>query len=231
MRRLILSVSVGIMAVAMALPSFAADLPRRGYYKAPVAPAYVAPLFTWSGFYIGINGGYGWGKSDWSSTATTGSTSPDGGLIGVTLGYNVQTDVWVWGFEGDFDASWLKGSDNTGTGVCSGTDGCETKVPWFATARARVGYALGRWLPYITGGAAFADVKMTPNGGGSDTDTRVGWTVGGGIEYAFLGPWSAKLEYLYSDLGTASCSAATCGVDTNVDFTASMVRAGINYRF
>jgi outer membrane immunogenic protein len=86
-------------------------------------------------------------------------------------------------------------------------------------------------MPYITGGAAFGDVKMTTNTGASETDSRFGWTVGAGVEYAFLSPWTFKIEYLYMDLGKASCSAATCVVSTDVDFTASMVRAGFNYRF
>jgi outer membrane immunogenic protein len=86
-------------------------------------------------------------------------------------------------------------------------------------------------MPYITGGAAFGDVKMTPVGGASETDTRFGWTGGGGLEYAFQGAWSAKVEYLYVDLGKASCSVATCGVATDVTFKTSIVRGGINYHF
>lgn len=214
------------LALAMASPSLAADLPRPAY-KAPV---YVAPLFSWTGFYVGISGGYGFGKSDWSSTATTGDTKPKGALAGATLGYNLQTGAWVWGVEADISASWMKDSAETGTGVCSG-GGCETKNSWFGTARGRIGYAWDRWLPYITGGAAFGDIKMTRNTGLSESETRVGWTAGLGVEYAFLGAWSAKLEYLYADLGKAECSATTCGIATDVDFKANIIRAGLNYRF
>jgi outer membrane immunogenic protein len=228
MKRFFLTLGAGLLAVAMASPSFAADLPRP-VYKAPPG-AYIAP-FSWSGFYLGINGGYGWGTSDWSSSATSGSTKPKGGLVGGTLGYNLQTGNWVWGIEGDFDASWMKDSDNTGSGVCTGTNGCESKNSWFATVRGRIGYAWNHWLPYITGGGAFTDLKMTPNGGASETDTMFGWTMGAGVEWAFTGAWSAKLEYLYADLGDTTCSAATCGIDTTVDFKTNIVRAGINYRF
>lgn len=142
-----------------------------------------------------------------------------------------QTSTWVWGLEGDFDASWIKGSGNTGGGICGGANGCETSNTWLGTARGRIGYAWDRWLPFITGGAAFGNVKMTPNSGTGESQTKVGWVLGGGVEYAFMGAWSAKLEYLYVDLGTATCSTATCGIDTEVKFNTSVVRAGVNYRF
>jgi outer membrane immunogenic protein len=226
MKRLQLSLSVGLLIAAMAAPSFAADMPRKAF-KSPV---YSAPAFSWTGFYVGINGGYGWGNSNWSSAVTTGSPKPKGGLLGATVGYNMQTGVWVWGLEGDFDASWIKGTDNAGTGLCAGV-GCETRNSWLATARGRVGYSFDRWLPFITGGLAFGDVKMTPNIGLSETKTKTGWALGAGVEYAFMGAWSLKGEYLYADLGKASCSAATCLVATDVSFKTSTVRFGVNYRF
>lgn len=222
MERFTLAACAGLLAVAMASPSFAADLPRK-------APMYVAS-FSWSGFYVGINGGYGWGTSNWTSAVTTGSAKPKGGLAGGTIGYNMQTGVWVWGLEGDLDASWMKGTDTSGTGVCSGV-GCETKNSWLATGRGRIGYAWDRWLPFITGGAAFGDIKMTPLAGASTTKSKLGWTAGAGVEYAFNGPWSVKAEYLYVDLGKATCGASTCGIDTDVTYKTSIVRAGVNYRF
>jgi outer membrane immunogenic protein len=225
MKRLILTACAGLLAAAVASPSFASDLPRPAYKN----PVYVAP-FSWSGFYVGINGGYGWGTSNWSSVVTTGSPKPKGGLLGGTLGYNLQTGAWVWGLEGDFDASWLKGTDTSGTGDCAGV-GCQTSNNWLATTRGRIGYAWDRWLPYLTGGAAFGNVKMTPAAGASTTQTKIGWTLGAGVEYAFMGAWSAKLEYLYADLGKSTCGAATCGIDTDVKFNTSIVRVGLNYRF
>lgn len=224
MKRLLLSVAAGLLVAAMAAPSFAADLPRK-------APAYSAPpVFSWTGFYAGINGGYGWGTSSWSSAVTSGSPKPKGGLVGGTLGYNMQTGVWVFGIEGDFDATWLKGTDSSGTGLCSGI-GCQTKNSWLATVRGRVGYAFDRWLPFITGGVAFGDIKMTPNNTLSESKTNAGWALGAGVEYAFMGAWSLKGEYLYADLGKATCSASTCGIATDVSFKASTVRVGVNYRF
>lgn len=220
----------GFFAATMAAPSFAADLPTPAY-KAPI---YVAPIFTWSGFYVGINGGYAWGHSDWNN-APMGNVSLNakGGMVGGTIGYNLQTGTWVWGLEGDIDATWIDGSSQAGGAgsVCDGPNGCETKNSWLATARGRIGFAWDRFLPYITGGAAFGNIKATPNGGASVNKTKVGWTAGAGVEWAFYGPWSAKLEYLYADLGSITCDTATCGSDTTVSLKTNMVRAGINYRF
>jgi outer membrane immunogenic protein len=220
MKRFTLSACAGLLAVAMALPSFAADFP--GVAK---APSYASP-WNWTGFYVGINGGYAWGTSNWTNPATgatTGDFNLTGALVGGTIGYNLQTGLWVWGAEADIDASWIKGTDAT---VC-----CQTKNDWLATARGRVGYAFDHWLPFLTGGMAFGDIKMTPVGFPSETTTKIGWTVGGGLEYAFQGPWSAKVEYLYADLGKGSCSVATCGAATDVTFKTSIVRAGVNYHF
>ena len=120
----------------------------------------------------------------------------------------------------------MKGSTSTNCPA-----GCETKNDWLGTARARLGYAgWNNLLPYITGGAAFGDIKGT-SGAASVSKTNIGWTAGAGLEYAFLGAWSAKVEYLYADLGKASCGAATCGVDTDIKFNANIVRVGLNYRF
>ncbi len=226
MKRLPMALYVGLFVAAMAAPSFAADLPRPSY-KAPI---YSVPGYSWTGFYAGINAGYGFGKSDWSGAGTTGSTSPKGALAGVTLGYNLQTGSWVWGLEGDVDYSWVKGS-TVGTGACGGV-GCETKNTWLGTARGRLGYAgWDRWLPYLTGGAAFGNIKMTPAVGAGDSKTRFGYALGAGVEYAVLTNWTAKIEYLYADLGTANCAAGSCPTSTDVSFKENLVRLGLNYRF
>jgi outer membrane immunogenic protein len=219
-------IRAGIAATALLIAPIAAqsaDLPRS--YK---APAYSAPAYAnWSGFYVGINGGYGFGKSSWSGGGiSTGDFNVKGAQAGLTAGYNFQTGTWVWGLEGDLDWSGIKG---TTTVNCVTT--CETKNEWMGTARGRIGYAgWNNLLPYLTGGAAFGNIKGT-GAAGSVTKTNVGWTAGVGLEYAFLGAWSAKLEYLYADLGKATCEAATCGVATDIKFNANLVRVGLNYRF
>ena len=217
----------GIAAAAFLtapLAAQAADLPRPTYK----APAYVAPeAANWTGFYLGINGGYGFGKSDWDDPAV--SVDPKGPLVGLTLGYNWQTGMWVWGLEGDIDWADIKGSADCAGGTC------ETKNDWLGTARFRLGYAgWNNWLPYITGGAAFGELKADNSASGlTTTKTQVGWTAGLGVEYAFRSHWSAKLEYLYADLGKFDCGAACSPAVTpdDVSFKANLIRAGINYRF
>jgi outer membrane immunogenic protein len=210
--------SVGVLALGVAQAS-AADIARRR--PPPVqAPVYVAPPFSWTGGYIGVNGGYGFGRSEFSAPFAGSSFDTSGGLVGGTLGYNYQMDQIVFGIEGDIDASWIKGSS-----TCGGLS-CETKNSWLATVRGRLGYAAGRFMPYVTGGAAFGDINNTIAGLGSASETKTGWTAGGGLEYNFNGPWSAKLEYLYVDLGRGAPIAGS-----DADLTANIVRAGINYRF
>jgi len=205
----------------------AADLPPQGPAPSYKAPPYVPPepaFATWSGFYVGVNVGYGFGKSDWSSPAV--SLSPKGFIAGGTLGYNMQTGTWVWGFEGDFNYSDIKETDDS----CS-AGSCETKLSWLGTARGRIGYAgWNNFLPYITGGGAFGGLKASSNLGNAST-TKIGWTAGAGLEYAFMSNWSAKVEYLYMDLGSFDCNACSATGSNSVDFTANLVRGGINYRF
>ena len=229
MKRLTLLAIAGLMAAAWASPSLAADLPRPAY-KAPV---YVAPTaFSWTGFYVGINGGYAWGHSDWNNVGGNTSFAVKKYQVGGTLGYNMQTGNFVYGLEGDIDASWADGSDGgTAGSPCATT--CSTRNNWLATGRGRVGYAFDRFLPYITGGAAIGNIKGTASNGGSIDKTKLGWVAGAGVEWAFMANWSAKVEYLYADLGKVTCDLATCGGggDTEISYKTNMVRVGVNYRF
>jgi outer membrane immunogenic protein len=212
----------GVALVGLTGAAVAADLPPGGapYYAAP----YALPVFTWTGFYVGVNGGGGFGNSAWD---TTSSFSTTGALVGGTIGYNYQMGPAVLGAEGDIDWSNIKGT--TTTGACPA--GCTTSDSWLSTLRARLGYAAGRFMPYVTGGGAFGNINAaTPGlvGGGA---TNVGWTVGAGLEFAIAGHWSAKAEYLYVDLGKFNCGAGCGAPSDNVSFTTSLVRGGINYRF
>jgi outer membrane immunogenic protein len=224
MQRLITMACAGLLAAAVVTPSFAADLPRPAYKAAPAV--YVAP-FSWSGFYVGLNAGSSW--TNVTLGGTTGDFNTKGAVFGATLGYNLQTGSWVWGLEGDFDVSTIKGSEST---LC-GAGSCETKNTWLATARGRVGYAYDRWLPYFTGGLAMGNVKMTTPAATSQSTTRTGYALGVGVEYAFMGPWSAKAEYLYADLGKAKCDIGACGGASSFEatFKTNLLRFGVNYRF
>jgi outer membrane immunogenic protein len=216
-----LAAAFGVLALAAAAPASAADLPAQMPYK---APAYVN-AYNWTGFYLGINGGGAWGGSDWNGFGV--SNSPSGGMIGATAGYNWQGmgNPWVFGIEGDLD--WTDISDRT---ACAGLT-CSTRNDWLGTVRGRVGYSWDRFMPYFTGGVAFGNIKAHRTGLAGNEDTNAGWTIGGGVEAVVAGNWTAKLEYLYVDLGDTTCSAAACGVATNVDLTTNVFRAGLNYRF
>jgi outer membrane immunogenic protein len=218
MRRLLFT-TISLLALT-ATSAFAADLPRAMPTK---APAVFSPQYNWTGFYVGINGGYGWGKLSWSAFGS--DADPSGGLVGGTVGYNWQTGPWVYGLEGDIDWSGIKGSFTSA--ACP--TGCETKNEWLATVRGRLGYAFDRVMPYVTGGLAVGDIKATQAGVGSVSDTNAGWTVGGGVEAALAANWTAKVEYLYADLGDVSCTV--CAPATNVDFRTHIVRTGVNLRF
>jgi len=221
----VLLAGVGMLALGIASAS-AADLGRRMPAK---APAYVSPpLYNWTGFYVGVNGGGAFGHSELNNVFGTQGYDVNGGLVGGTLGYNYQVGQWVFGLEGDVD--WADISGSTSSGICAGLS-CSTKNDWLATARGRVGYAFDRFLPYVTGGGAFGDVKTSVAGFSGQTTTQAGWTAGGGLEFAINGPWTAKVEYLYVNLGKDTCGTPNCPVSTTNDFHTNIVRAGINYRF
>ena len=217
----------GLAALTLLATSFsaqAADIPRP-VYKGPRS---VIAYYNWTGFYVGVNAGYGFGTTTWSAVPAANS-SPKGFLAGGTLGYNYQVGSIVYGIEGDFDWADVKATADCAVGVT-----CETKNDWLATFRGRIGYAFDRWLPYLTAGGAYGDVKATvsvPLAGlaASSSKSQLGWTVGAGLEYAFLSNWSAKIEYLYVDLGSFDTGPAP--VVNNVSFKESIVRAGLNYKF
>jgi outer membrane immunogenic protein len=214
---------IAVMGISVA--AHAADLPRP--IPAPMvtkAPPYVEQTFNWTGFYIGVNGGGGWGHA---FSPLSGGINTSGGVAGGTVGYNAQFGNWVLGFEGDMDWS------NVGASTSSaGCPGCSIQNDWLSTARGRVGYSVGRWLPYVTGGLAVGDVKAGVPGFAGATNTQVGWAAGAGVEYALSNQWSAKLEYLHVDLGRFDCGTSCGAVGTdNVSFHDNLVRGGINYRF
>ncbi|MFZ3358430.1 MAG: outer membrane beta-barrel protein [Xanthobacteraceae bacterium] len=240
MKRILIT---AFLSIAAAIPAFAADLPQP---MAPQAPAayvpVVAPVYNWGGIYVGINGGWGWGNGKWTANTGTGTFSANandnGGVVGGTLGANWQTGVLVFGVEGDWDYSGI----NTGTTstICVVSGNCQTGDNWLSTIRGRFGYAMDRVLFYGTAGGAFANVQTTLNGA-STTRTQSGWTAGVGAEWAFAENWTAKVEYLYVNLGNGNVSGAcpaglaSCPVGTpfnvSVGLTENLVRAGVNFKF
>jgi outer membrane immunogenic protein len=215
-----------VSLAALAGAAAAADLPPAApapYYKA--APAYL-PAYSWTGLYIGINGGGGFGRSTWDNT---GGFDISGGLVGGTIGYNYQFGQVVAGVEADLDWADINGSTTLNCAA-----GCTTGDSWLSTVRGRLGIAAGRFMPYITGGVAFGNIEASGPGLVGASSTNTGWTLGGGIEMSLAGGWTAKAEYLYVDLGSFNCGTgcgAAPGVVDNVAYTTNIVRAGINYRF
>lgn len=214
-----------LMAAASA---HAADLPNRGFAPPPAAAVYVPPVFSWTGFYVGLNGGYGWGSLGSIGNATFGK--PSGFTLGGTAGYNYQINQFVIGLEGDLNWTNIDSTERAPGPVFSTAD-----VNWMGTLRARAGFSLDRALLFVTGGYAGAslDAKfndlLTP-ANGSESNWRNGWALGGGIEYAFTRNISAKTEYLYTSFGNQNVFTGTANA-SRADLSLSLVRAGVNYRF
>jgi outer membrane immunogenic protein len=244
MKRLLI---VGALALASAAPAMAADLPP------PVAPpprapaAYIPapPPFSWTGFYVGLNAGYGFGSSTWTPNVApfgaVGSFDVRGPMMGGQIGGNYQFGQFVVGAEGDFDWQNVRGGTTGGTCGIAAIGGCAVASNYFATIRARGGFAADRALFYITGGAAFTNVKPSTGalsyGGGAET----GWTAGGGIEYAITDNWTTKIEYLYAAFQNGTCNTSACApigavptfafAPVSTTFHENVVRAGVNYKF
>ena len=196
-RAFLIAATLSLAATSQVL---AADLPPAAAPpRAPAAYIPPPPLFSWTGFYLGINGGYGFGQSSFSNAVdgSTGNFNTSGFLIGGTLGANYQIGSFVIGLEGDGDWNNANGSINS---TCV-TFSCTTQGEWLATVRGRAGFAWDRVLFYGTGGAAFGSVQASAGGLPYATSTQTGWTAGAGVEWAFLPNWTAKVEYLYVNLG------------------------------
>jgi outer membrane immunogenic protein len=238
MNRLLIVAMAFLLAASRAM---AADLP---VHPGP-APAYypVATVYDWGGGYIGINGGYAFGQSEWGSdplnpsgNSSTGNFHVNGGLVGATIGVSGQWGAWVLGVEGDFDWQGLSGSGSSSfcTSLITSTTpntrnfvgdtiiinappaglSCKTASNWLGTLRARFGYAWDRVLVYGTAGGAGANVETALTGLPYQNNAEFGWTVGGGVEVALAENWTFKVEYLFVDLGNAVCNHGySCGYD------------------
>lgn len=218
----------GVLALSMG-SALAAD---------PVAET----MHDWTGPYIGLNVGYGWGdqeqnywllQDDVTNNYDSGNQDMDGILGGGQIGVNYQIGAFVLGAETDFQFSGIEGDFKTSDGYsCEPVDKCTAEIGWFGTLRARAGYAFGNFLPYVTGGLAYGRVEAN---NGKDfpadwdiSDDQLGWTIGGGLEMAFSEHLTGRLEYLYVDLGETSPKGAFA-FEASSDF--NVARAGVNYAF
>lgn len=232
-----------VMLLASSLP-FAACLPAAASDALAAAPA----GFVWTGGYVGIHLGYGGGRTtvtelDGYSFSVFDDTAfkfnSNGFLGGVHAGYLWQSGQLVYGLEMDFTGADI---DNTvANSMIPGSDeSFSTSIDWFGTTRARLGYSIDRFLPFVTGGVAFGHVKSSydDNDAGQDNhavadDVVAGWTVGAGAQYALTDNWSLRAEYLYVDLEDSQGSFETGGDSFRYDFDNNIhvVRLGASYRF
>jgi outer membrane immunogenic protein len=202
--------ALALIAAGLTTSAQAADL----NYVGPAA--YTGkPLFdgfSWARPYLGVNLGYAWGS------VANNPTKPSGFVGGVQAGYNWQSGAFVFGLEGDIQA----------TGAEETFAPWKFSNPWFGTVRGRAGYALNNILFFGTGGLAFGELRATTFGA-SEAHTNAGWTLGAGAEVGlgFAPNWSAKVEYLYVDL--ANSNFVITGASNGYRF--GLIRAGVNYRF
>jgi outer membrane immunogenic protein len=213
MKRLLLA---GV-ALSVATAASAADMQARPYTKAP--PAAVVAAYNWSGFYVGAMGGFGW-ETDAGS----------GGFGGGTVGYNWQLpgSQFVFGVEVDAAAAGIKNNitfDDGSTQV--------DKTNAFGSVTGRAGFAIDAALLYAKGGFAWANAKTTISDGLntlSDSHTHTGYTIGGGLEYLFTPNWSAKAEYMYTNVGSETYNFGGLPADSG-SFDFHTIKVGVNYHF
>ncbi len=261
-----------LLIAATALSGFLAS----GGAALAADPVIDDPAYDWTGFYIGINGGYGWsdsertnlftdditpsnlGDSTDESRGTIGKLKAEGEFGGLQAGYNLQSDMFVFGIEGDIQYSGI-GDERSGdftnpNGAFNPIEGeASLDLDWFGTVRGRVGASFDRLLFYITGGVAFGDVdyelEAIETGGGAlfetslkSSKTEVGYVVGGGAEFAFAQNWTMKLEYQYLDFGNIDADSPVTNIvggaqngteeaSSDIDAAFHTVRLGVNFKF
>lgn len=237
MRKIIRTVAV-ISAAVVTTSVAAAD----GYHYDSVKDA---PRFTehdWSGFYVGAHVGYGWGTGESfvanpaRTTVFDPSVDTDGFVAGGQVGFNLQLRSLVLGVEADISGSDVSGDTQfTGFFAPSTTD-AGFDVNWLATVRGRLGFTAGKFLVYGTGGVAYADIESSfqvgggaGRPGGTFSETRHGYVVGGGLEYALSRNISLKAEYLYVELEDKEYQLPSGWFGS--DLTLETAKIGVNYRF
>jgi outer membrane immunogenic protein len=239
--------TVGLVALGMTAPAWAADLPARPYTKAP--PPVVAAIYDWSGFYIGLNGGGGWSHKCWDLNtaagvfqANLGCHDATGGLVGGQIGYRWQASSWVFGLEAQGDWADLKGS-NASLFTAGVTN--QTRIDALGLFTGQIGYAWNNVLWYLKGGAAVARDRYDGIGAvvgvfDKASETRWGGVVGAGLEFGFAPNWSAGVEYDHAFMGNHNLNFVATGAlapvgtfsrNVTVRQDIDMVTARINYHF
>jgi outer membrane immunogenic protein len=242
-RRYLTGTTALVLSVGFAAAAAGADIAPM-YTKAPLAPAY----YNWTGCYAGIQAGYGWGKSKFSDPSGTAfappgqsvTETPQGGLIGGQAGCDYQfAGRWVAGIEIADAYADIRRGGLTDPFFDSKSE-FDARTNNLGSVTGRVGYGWDRVLLYGKGGAAWShniyDVNKAFGAVITDfsgSDTRFGWTAGAGIEWAFAGNWSAKVEYNHYDMGSATLNLVGGGatLPTTIKQTFDTATIGVNYRF
>ena len=212
---------------ALSVAASAADLPAR---KTAPAPYAAAPLFTWTGFYVGGQLGGAWTRDSIATLGTVAAGTINGSSLigGVHAGYNQQFGSIVLGLEADGE---LANASKTAIIGTTQTD----RLQGQGSIRGRLGYAIDNALIYGTGGLAIANFRTAyPVSGLTASSTRTGWTLGAGIEYALTRNWTARVEYRYADFGNATDVGAPLGgavTSARHSLTEQAVRVGVSYKF
>ena len=226
------SLSVATVAlISLSGHAFAADV---------IAEAPPPPVFTWTGYYFGVQAGGGWGDVDISALGVDTSNDLSGAYGGGHLGARWQFNQFTIGAEAEINASSIDGSESLA--AFGGTADLETKVNWFGSVNGELGWALDRWLIYGTAGFAFGGVKQEESvsipGDFLSTDqeeTATGWTAGAGVDYAFTDNLIIGVRYRYYDFGSVDFDGVTDGTITipgqDIDTKIHTVSAKVSYKF
>ncbi len=210
-----------VAAIGLASPTLAADLP---IYEVVADDVVVGEIISsWDGFFIGVNAGFEREKNRGDFIGDLRPSFDDGGVIaGVQAGYNYQIGHWVLGVEADLMYAPLEAS------VTAPSGNFTTESKWLSTIRGRIGITSNGYLFYVTGGAAFAELKSNYLGA-TNSNNAVGWTAGAGLEMAIGNNFTARGEYLYTDFGNDDYlyGTQTAGYNTEMH----IFRAGLNYYF
>jgi outer membrane immunogenic protein len=238
-RGFLIATSAGFAAAAAMPGAQAADMPIK-------APRYVEPAADWTGWYIGAHAGGAWQKTDVNTGSgffndgyffpnPNASISKSGFIGGGQLGYNWQHGNFVFGLEGDISGLSGRASTSFDTGYQTGS--YSSKMRWLSTVRGRFGLAVGDTMAYMTAGVAFGGVRSTVNfddiGTYSRSQTKTGWTIGGGVEHMLSRNWTIGLEGLFVDLGSTTVNHGSDNSNKSTRFSNQAIigRVKLNYKF
>jgi len=231
MNKNLLLAAVSLVALSATAPALAADLAARPYTK---APAMIATVYDWSGFYIGINGGGGSSHATWDfvGVGREGSHDATGGTVGGQIGYRWQSGQWVFGVEGQ--GNWADFSGDNNSALFASRN--RTKIDAFGLITGQVGYAWNNVLVYVKGGAAVVSNKyeISSTAGAllsSSSDSRWGGTVGAGLEYGFAPNWSVGVEYNHIFLSDKDVTFAGFAGTERIRQDVDMGLVRLNYKF